>query len=562
LIEMILKENGVGVKQLNPFVKQLVRARLSFANVALLTNCLEDLKHLDKATRVAFIMPLKNLDSKKQRFIESLAINDNVNLQIFEKEVAIVGDSEKVVDYAKLIDFLSQEMTKMHVETIVTKKLTAKEAKEFLELMSLTPKSSTYLGAASGQQLRILASFQFKHLLVLCGMEKEIAQARKILEEMEEKIEDPVEKTIFWYTCKHTQPDELADVLQKVYPQLQEVSMQDDKPGIDPKDKVQREQAKTHADAFIIDPKTSSMIMIVEKKSLEVLKRLIAKLDVPKKMVKIEVLLFEKKTKQHNQIGLASLETGTTVTNPQNGTTFKDGILNFFLSSSQRRNIPAFSFNYQFLLSNQDIQINSAPSVTTMNAVPAVFSLTEEISVAVEEEDAKSKKTKTRYERANFGTTLKITPNVNISEEDQTGYITLETDISFDTINSNEDNKPDVSKKHIENQVRIQDGQTLIIGGLRQKDFSKHTGKIPFLGDIPGIGKLFGNIKSSNNETEMFVFITPRILYDPINDLKKIQKEELQKRPGDVPEFIQQLESARKNLKQKQFEKSMQLLLQ
>jgi general secretion pathway protein D len=564
LIENILRENGIGIKQLNPFVRQLVRLRLSYENVVLLTDQKKDLESRQEHERVVFLFPLKNLDLKKQRFIETLAINDNVNLQFFEKEVAFLGDAKTVYRFVQLVEFLSQEINKIEIETVVTKKLTAKEAKEFLELIYLSSKNAGYLGKTDGQMLKIVASLQFKHLLVLCGTQEEINEAKKMIAQMEQKIEDPVEKTIFWYTCKHSQPDELANVLQKVYPQLNETPLEQNKPQEPAQEgKVQRNK-KNESDAFIIDPKTSALIMIVEKRNLEDLKRLITKLDVPKRMVKIEVLLFEKKSSMQNQIGLSNLGVGNQAKVTGNGIGYKKGILDFILSNKKNNWLPSFDFAYRFLLKHQDIQINSAPSVTTLNATPAVISLTEEISVdmgAVLVETKDGAIPQQSFQREKFGITLKITPNVNIAEEDHTAYITLDTDINFDTINSNTDNRPDVSKRHVENQVRIQDGQTLIIGGLRRKDFDKKSEKVPFLGEIPGIGKLFGNLESKDNETEMFIFITPTVISDPVYDIKKVQIEELRKRPGDIPEFIEKLDKAKQDQKQKQFEKSMQLVL-
>jgi general secretion pathway protein D len=74
------------------------------------------------------------------------------------------------------------------------------------------------------------------------------------------------------------------------------------------------------------------------------------------------------------------------------------------------------------------------------------------------------------------------------------------------------------------------------------------------------VGKLFSHTEMQDNTTEMFVFITPKIITDPIQDAERIRKEELKKRPGDHPEFIQELVRAQEREKRRLFEGSLTLL--
>ncbi len=66
-------------------------------------------------------------------------------------------------------------------------------------------------------------------------------------------------------------------------------------------------------------------------------------------------------------------------------------------------------------------------------------------------------------------------------------------------------------------------GNTIILGGLRRKAVMDNEEKVPFLGDIPGLGKLFGSMRLTSNNTEMFIFITPTIVTDPEEQLLKIR---------------------------------------
>ena len=84
---------------------------------------------------------------------------------------------------------------------------------------------------------------------------------------------------------------------------------------------------------------------------------------------------------------------------------------------------------------------------------------------------------------------------------------------------------------------------------------------VPFLGELPGVGKLFSITKMEDASTEMFIFITPRIVPDKLDEFRKMRQNTVNKRPGDVPEFLEELIQSREKEKRKLFEGSMKLLL-
>lgn len=141
------------------------------------------------------------------------------------------------------------------------------------------------------------------------------------------------------------------------------------------------------------------------------------------------------------------------------------------------------------------------------------------------------------------------------------GFVSLESDLEFDTTGMiNKNDRPPVTRRNIQNQVRVADGETIILGGLRQQIEEDNREKIPFLGDLPGIGKLFGTARSRDISTEMFIFITPHIVRDPVEDLRCILMEEYQKRPGDIPEFLACVDQAKEYERKKLFKQSFKLL--
>src|SRR5690606_11294871 len=101
------------------------------------------------------------------------------------------------------------------------------------------------------------------------------------------------------------------------------------------------------------------------------------------------------------------------------------------------------------------------------------------------------------YTRAQYGITINLTPTIHLPEEgEEDSFVSLETDLEFDSTKIlTLDSRPPVTRRNIKNQVRVADGETIILGGLRQQIEEDSREKIPFLGDIPGIGKLFGTAR-------------------------------------------------------------------
>lgn len=586
VIERILIENGIEIEELGSFVKALKLSKNHALGLSILTDRPEELEPFSNDQRAAYLLHTGFCEAKKTRFLESIAKGHNLVVQLFEQEALIIGRVDRLKAFAKLVRFVLSTDSAAQTKIYWTQKLSAKEAKKLLEV-ALSARSGKYASTSprAVANLKVFASEELKHLLLLCGSASQVARATDLIEDIEKEIQDPDQKTVFWYQCKHASAEDIAVTLSKVYPQLGRASMQSDVERavkFESRDDEEGQAAilkrveKTESNGvasptierFIVDTKTSSIIMIVEKRILTQIQQLIEKLDVPKQMVKIEVLLFEKKTRDSNEFGLESLKVGGDRVE-RRGVRWDgpQGILNFLLPRGRRGSVPAYDLAYKFLLANRDLQLNSCPSITTMNATPATISIMEEISIDngityIENKDQTNPRKS--FSREKFGISITLTPTVNPPDPlrgEDTGSITLESNINFESIHRTASpDRPDVTKRHVENQVRIQDGETVVIGGLRKKNAEGSSGKIPFLGQIPGIGKLFSFTNMEDEQTEMFIFITPRIISNDVEGRLKMEQEELKKRPGDIPAFVEALKKAREEDERGLFEGSLKML--
>lgn len=648
MLEIILTQNGVGIKQLNPYLRQLYFIKEDKSNLKLITSKRQELEYLRPEERICFVITPEPVEIRRTfAFLDKFINPNSTALQMIGRDIIVIATVAEIQDLLKLFDFVSQNRGDKEYKVVSLKRVDADEMSKILsaifdhlsdeqinvEQNDKGRKGSKQKTSSSNPQapngLKVIALSHVARAMFLVGTKEEIKRAEEIIYQVENQVGDSQEKMIFWYTAKHSDPSELADVLTKIYKLMvenrSEFANNDSQsdpvlsplppplPGdgpfsptgnprqpFPPRDayeddyylndryvvddspiEIDRNQdPNLNRNNFIVDPKTGSIVMVVEADILPKMKDLLKKLDVPKKMVQIEVLLFEKRIEKQNEFGLNLLKIGDAACKVnKTGFFFNDlargnlcrGVSEFFISRKETDSgIPAFDAVYKFLLSQDDIQINANPSILTINQTPAKIEIAEEISMnmgVLQVETNKGVTLKDSFVRANYGIKIEITPTIHLHDsecdDDPLDYVTLVSAISFETIHPKIINRdrPDVTRRIINNEVRVADGQTVILGGLRRKVSCDTKESIPFLGELPGLGKLFSMTTMHDNSTEMFIFITPKIVMDPSWDLERIRQEELCKRPGDIPYFLCCLVKAREKEKNRLMEESIRMLL-
>jgi general secretion pathway protein D len=552
LLEMMLYHNGFGLKKLNTYARQLYLLKLDLGSVQTIAFRPEQVSAVPSGSRICYLVipPIEQVKTIFQ-FFEKFSDNKQTFVHQLGNKIAIVAVKEEI---EKLIDFYDKvweghggkttrvvHVSKIHIREM--EKILATFFNEALE------KGRAPFGKPEQEGLGIFPLGN-TNSLVFIGSKETVDRAEKIVRDTEEQLEDPSEMTIYHYTCRHSDPNDIAEVLEKVYSSLifagQEGVPQESEytyhsqiqgakappdgyppaqplvitpPPLNPGITTKVEIEQNVPGHFIPDPKTGTVLMTVRRDTLSKIKDLLKKLDVPKKMVQIEVLLFERKIKSENNFGLNLLRLGKA----RNGVTYtprvgphvhdKDsigkGVLQFFFHGAGKH-FPHYDIAYNFLLTQDDIQLNAAPSVITVNQTPATISIMEEISInngAAPIDTNKGIAFQNSFTRTQYGINIILTPTIHMPDEEgeECGAVTLKTNISFDTTSKDDkDKQPDVDRRHIENEVRVIDGDTVILGGLRRKSRRDHEEKVPFLGDIPLLGRFFGTTHLTDHETELF----------------------------------------------------------
>ena len=192
-------------------------------------------------------------------------------------------------------------------------------------------------------------------------------------------------------------------------------------------------------------------------------------------------------------------------------------------------NIGAVLNAYQ---NDTDVRILSTPQLLTLDNEDAEITVGENVPYVARQDSGVVGSTTnySSYEYKDVGVTLKVTPQIN-----KDGFVRMKIDQSVTKIVSQSASvdaagskvlTPTTLKRTAKTTVVVKSGETVVIGGMIQDDSDKGTGKVPFLGDIPLLGWLFKTRSTSNTRTNLFVFITPRIIERP-EDARKIQEEKM-----------------------------------
>jgi general secretion pathway protein D len=601
MLEIVLAHNGVGVKKVNPYARQLYQLKQDPSVIHTFASKPQDLLWLPNHARLFYVFspPIEQVKSTFL-FFERFADAKQTFVYQIGTKIALVTSKEEIEKLLTLHQTVWEEAKGKVSKVVPVSKMPVREMEKILVSFfgEALEKSRPPFGKVDQEGL-IAFSLGQGNALILIGQQEVVDRAEKVVKDTEDQLENPAEMTVHVYSCRHSDPNDLAKVLEKVYNALL-VSSTENRESYDLSYSSFGNQFKTPdgyspsqplpvtpqplhpgstakvefdggSDHFIPDPKTGNLLMVVRRDVLQKVKSLLKKLDVPKKMVQIEVLLFERTLNNQDNFGLNFLKIGSGNSNISYNSLYAPkgpGVLEYLFHAGHHGKIPAIDFAYNFLMTQENIQFHAAPSVITVNQTPATINIVQEISInngAAPVDTNKGIAFEKSYTRAQYGINIVMTPTVHTAEEDpqvkeDKGSVTMQTNITFDTPRSVDNDRPLVDRRHIENEVRVVDGQTVIIGGLRRKAINDREDRIPFLGEIPGFGKLFGSSQLSDTNTEMFFFITPHIIPDPQDELEKIRAEELKKRPGDIPEFLEKVIEAQDKEKQKIFERSFKLL--
>jgi type IV pilus assembly protein PilQ len=301
-----------------------------------------------------------------------------------------------------------------------------------------------------------------------------------------------------------------------------------------------------------VDERTNTLLLQDTPQRLEQINRLVARLDIPVRQVEIEariVLVNDDFTRQLGaQLGLTSAwKNGnngavmTTGTSAGLSTMTGSGLSNLAGSNGATAN--------PITLANGDYNINlpvgtpdgslavgilsgahlvnlelsaaeaeteakdiSSPRVITANQKQATIMQGVEIPY---QQSASSGATSIAFKKAVLQ--LKVTPQITPDNRIILDLEVRDDEIGQVVVESGGINVPAIDTRQVATQVLVNDGQTVVLGGILQTKADDVVNKVPWLGDIPVLGHLFKNTNRTNNKDELLIFVTPKIVRQGVN---------------------------------------------
>ncbi len=294
---------------------------------------------------------------------------------------------------------------------------------------------------------------------------------------------------------------------------------------------------------------SNSIIYVGNKEEYELVRGLIRRIDLPRDQVLLEVLIVEVAADDANSFGIdwrigkggsAQFNTGLAaesgMINKKGDITGINTLLGFSLGLIESTTTDILAL-MNANIKKDNFAIISAPQVLTLDNQEAEINVGEDVPVITGNRLAGAAEQTVQtfsYEYRPTGVKLKFTPQINKNRMVTLNLFQEVKSISGATQDAL--SNPKFSKRDIKTVVRVQDSQTIVIGGLVSTDRNRNVRKIPVLGDIPLIGYLFKRTSLSMKKTNLLVFITPHILTNRriadkvTQDLQKEQQTEFIRR--------------------------------
>ena len=395
--------------------------------------------------------------------------------------------------------------------------------------------------SAGAQTVTKIVADERTNSLIVVSSEDNAAKIRKLVKLLDKEAPRG-QGDIHVYYLQHANAEDLTKVLT----------------AIPSKKKSEKNKGKApilSKDARIVaDPATNSLVIMANKDDYLVLEAIIQKLDIPRMMVFIEALFMEVNVEKEFNLGVewqgiktfsydgknAGAFAGSS---PSNFGTLADiakgalpsgfsmGIISeaIEIAGVKFPNLAAVVNAYQ---QDRDVHILSTPQILTTDNEEAEIMVGKNVPYQTRDETSQAELDYSSYEYKDVGVTLKITPQIS-----QERFVRLKiyeevTRVVDDSVFlKGNTGRPETWKRLAQTTVIVKDANTVVIGGLIGDETTTTDYKVPCLGDLPLLGWLFKGTSKDRQKTNLFIFLTPRIIQNPA-EARKIyldKKEQIER---------------------------------
>jgi general secretion pathway protein D len=366
--------------------------------------------------------------------------------------------------------------------------------------------------------------------IVLLASEGDTDNIRKLIRSLDKETPKGQAK-IHVYYLEHANAEDLANVLQDIPQKTEKGKAPGKKTAPVVSDKVR----------ISADKNTNSLIIMADAEDYVVLESIIRKIDIPRAMVYIEALIMEVNVSKDFRLGTEWIVGGEAKHYNREGfygSGFSAGgfggdagTIGTALAAAGVSSLPpGFSLGLigeniqiggvsfptiqaiiQAYKKDNDVNILSTPQILTTDNQEAKIYVGSNIPFQTQATANDSGSTiYNSFEYRDVGKTLKITPHISKDR-----MVRLEISLEVSEIAGTQTSQPTTLKRTVETTAIVRDKYTVVLGGLIDDQIDKTKYKVPCLGSIPGLGFLFSQNSNVNDKTNLYIFLTPRVIQNP-----------------------------------------------
>lgn len=262
---------------------------------------------------------------------------------------------------------------------------------------------------------------------------------------------------------------------------------------------------------------TNSLIINDSPENLDRIEKIIKQLDTRTPQVMVEALIISVKNTNDRQTGMSW------TSKPKTEGLKNSRYLQQTLDTAQqaldiyygKTILPSWNISAHLQLFAEDsrVTILASPRILTLDNLAAQIEILEQVPYTYTSSSTEGGSvTSTQFK--DIGIKLYVTPHIT---KEGTISLSVKGEQSFVAEFVGTTNEPSIDSRKVETNFMLRNGDTAVIGGLKRKDNTTTIDKVPVLGDIPWIGKIFfSSVAKQVTDTELIIFISPRIMTDTL----------------------------------------------
>lgn len=431
---------------------------------------------------------------------------------------------QKVIDIVSSLDTGST----VDIELIPMQFASAKDVADVIN--KLLPQQQ----AKGAENLSVmLAVDERSNSLLLTGDLATRSQIRKLVHRLDQPLSGDGNTQVFY--LNYSNAADLVPILESISGSLKK--NQKDKVAVDTEIGIQANES------------VNALVITAPPAMLNTMKGVIAKLDRRRAQVLVEALIVEVNEDLGNDLGIEWVANNTDTSlgfrsfprtpvlnidqNTGLGALGSGFTMGYFSGGQMRALINA-------LATETNANILSTPTIMALDNEEAQILVGSNVPFITGSEARENDDPFQTIERKDVGITLKVKPRVNNNNS-----VTLEIEQSVENISQTADvGAADIitNKREIKTRVLIDDNEILVLGGLIRDEAEEIESKVPFFGDIPGLGRLFKSTNTKTVKRNLMVFIRPTILNDSLASYE-VTRERYDRIKLDQKEFRSKVDS-------------------